>query len=54
MLSFRISYLDLMKIPYFADTIERGDRGERRAKDRATLEINSIVIIIMTIIIIIS
>jgi hypothetical protein len=31
MLSFSISYSDLIKSPYFADTIERGDRrGESR------------------------
>jgi hypothetical protein len=27
MLSFSISYRDLIKFPYFADTTERGDRG---------------------------
>jgi hypothetical protein len=27
MLSFRISYQDLIKIPYFPDTTERGDFG---------------------------
>jgi hypothetical protein len=26
-LSFSISYPDLIKFPYFADTTERGDRG---------------------------
>jgi hypothetical protein len=30
----RISYWDLIKCPYFADTTQRGDRGERRPKDR--------------------
>jgi hypothetical protein len=29
MLSFSISYPDLIKFPYFVDTTERGDRGER-------------------------
>jgi hypothetical protein len=29
MLSFSISYWDLIKLPYFADTTERQDRGER-------------------------
>jgi hypothetical protein len=27
MLSFSISYPDLIKFPYFADATERGDRG---------------------------
>jgi hypothetical protein len=27
MLSFSISYPDLIKFPYFADTTERGDNG---------------------------
>jgi hypothetical protein len=30
MLSFSISYWDLMKFHYFADTTERGDRGWKR------------------------
>jgi hypothetical protein len=34
MLSFSISYPDLIKFPYFADTTERGDR---RPKQRVTL-----------------
>jgi hypothetical protein len=39
-LSYSISYCDLIKCPYFADTTERGDRGgERRPKDRVTLPI---------------
>jgi len=29
MVSFTISYPDLIKFPYFADTTERGDRGRR-------------------------
>jgi hypothetical protein len=32
--SFSISYPDLMKLPYFADLIQRGDGGEKRPKDR--------------------
>jgi hypothetical protein len=28
MLSFAVSYPDLIKFPYFADTTERGDRGQ--------------------------
>jgi hypothetical protein len=35
MLSFSISYPDLLKLPYFADLTERGDiGGEKRPKDR--------------------
>ncbi len=30
---------DLIKFPYFADTTERGIGGERRRKDRVTLQI---------------
>jgi hypothetical protein len=30
MLSFSISYWDLIKFPYFVDTTEIGDRGESR------------------------
>ncbi len=29
MLTFSISYPDMIKISYFADTIASGDRGER-------------------------
>jgi hypothetical protein len=29
MLTFSISYPDMIKFSYFADTIARGDRGER-------------------------
>ncbi len=32
MLSFCISYWDSIKVPYFADTIERGDRGWKEAQ----------------------
>jgi hypothetical protein len=42
MLSFSIPYRDLIKFPYFANTIERGDRGESRPKDRVALADNSI------------
>ncbi len=31
MLSFIISYSDLIKFPYFADTFERGDKGGVKA-----------------------
>jgi hypothetical protein len=34
MLIFSISYPDLIKLPYFADLIERGDMGENRPKDK--------------------
>ncbi len=40
MVSFSISYQDLIKIPYSADTTEKGDRGERRPKDGVTLRIS--------------
>jgi len=39
MLLFSISFPDLMKISYFMDTHERRVWGERRPKDRVTLEI---------------
>jgi hypothetical protein len=29
MLSFSISYPDLIKFPYFVDTTERGDKGPK-------------------------
>jgi hypothetical protein len=32
MLSFSISYPDLIKFPYFADTTEREDRGEKQRR----------------------
>jgi hypothetical protein len=32
MLSFSISYSDLIKIPHFADTTERGNRGAKAAE----------------------
>jgi hypothetical protein len=34
MLIFSISYPNDIKLPYFADLIQRGDRGEKRHKDR--------------------
>jgi hypothetical protein len=42
MLSFSISYPDLIKFPYFVDTTERGLRAESRGdrvKQRVTLQI---------------
>jgi hypothetical protein len=43
MLSFSISYWDLIKFPYFVDTTEGGDRGwkqaQREGEDRVTLRI---------------
>jgi hypothetical protein len=39
MLVFSISFQDLMKFPYFMDTPERRVWGERRAKDKVTLQI---------------
>jgi len=43
MMSFSISYWDLIQFPYFADTIERGDSGwkqaQREGEDSVTLEI---------------
>jgi hypothetical protein len=42
-LSCSISYWDLIKYPYFADTTERGDRGwkeaQRQGEDRVNLRI---------------
>jgi hypothetical protein len=41
MLSFSISYPGLIKLPYFADLTQRGDRGrkeaQRQGEDRMTL-----------------
>jgi hypothetical protein len=41
MLSFSISYPDLIKFPYFANITERGDRGQKQrrqgVKERVTL-----------------
>jgi hypothetical protein len=42
MLSFSISYPDLIKLPYFADLTQReGIGGENRPKDRITFKENS-------------
>ncbi len=46
MLSFSISYQDLIKFPYFADTTEKGDRGESRPKDRVTLPISLVCVLL--------
>jgi hypothetical protein len=32
MLSFNISYWDVLKFPFFVDTIERGDREWKQAQ----------------------
>jgi hypothetical protein len=32
MMSFSISYPDLILFPYFADTTERGDRGPKHRR----------------------
>jgi hypothetical protein len=32
MLSFSVSYPDLIKFPYFADTTERGDREQKQRR----------------------
>jgi hypothetical protein len=47
LLSFSISYWDLIKFPYFADTTERGDKGWKEAQiqgeeNRVTLRITLI------------
>jgi hypothetical protein len=39
MLIFSISFPDLIKFPYLMDTPERKVWGERRPKDKATLQI---------------
>jgi len=43
LLSCKISYWDLLKCLYFADTTERGDRGwkeaQRQGEDRVTVQI---------------
>jgi len=38
MLIFSISFPDLVKFPYFMDTPERRVWGERRRRDRVTLQ----------------
>jgi hypothetical protein len=42
MLSFNISYWDLIKFPYFADTTEREDSGRRRGWRQDDFTNNSI------------
>jgi hypothetical protein len=42
MLSFSISYLDLIKFPYFADLIQRGERGWKQAQRQGDFKENSI------------
>jgi len=41
MLGFNVSYKDLIKFPYFVDTIERGDSGwkeaQRQGEDKVIL-----------------
>jgi hypothetical protein len=32
MLNLRISYPEIIKFPYFADTTERGDRGRKQRR----------------------
>jgi hypothetical protein len=39
MLIFSISFLNLIKFPYFMDTRERWVWGERRPKERVSLQI---------------
>jgi hypothetical protein len=39
MLIFSISFPDLIKCPYFMDTLEKRVWGERRPKDKVTLQI---------------
>ncbi len=39
MLIFSISFRDLIKFPYLKDTLERRVWGERRPKDKVTLQI---------------
>jgi hypothetical protein len=36
MLNFSISYPDSIKFPYFADTIERRDRGQKERRGGET------------------
>ncbi len=48
MLSFNISYPDLIKNLYFADTMKEGFERERRPKDRVTLRITLLTLILET------
>jgi hypothetical protein len=41
MLSFSISYWDLIKFAYFVDTTERGDRGWKQAQRQGDFTDNS-------------
>jgi hypothetical protein len=41
-LSFSFSYPDLIKFPYFADLIQRGDRGWKEAQRQGDITENSI------------
>jgi hypothetical protein len=45
-LSFSISYWDLIKIPYFADTLKRGDRAWKQAQRQGDFTDNSIVTVV--------
>ncbi len=45
MLSFSISYWDLIKFPCFPDTTERGDRGWKQAQRQGDFTDNSIIIV---------
>jgi hypothetical protein len=46
MLSFNISYMDLIKFPYFVDTTKKGDNGwkeaQRQGENMVTLQITLI------------
>jgi hypothetical protein len=44
MLSFRISYWNLTKFPYFVDTTERGDKGWKRQRRQSDFRDNSILL----------
>jgi len=43
MVSFSISYWDLIKFPYFADTTERGDRRWKQAQSQGDVTTHTIV-----------
>jgi len=45
MLSFGITYPDLIKFPYFEDLTERGDRGSKEAQRQGDLKENSMKVI---------
>jgi hypothetical protein len=44
MLSFSISYWDLIKFHYLADTAERGDREWKQAQRQGDITDNSIIL----------